>query len=263
MSEPPFLPQLPDDFAATRATLHAYAQGVGAIARAYAEAHQGLATDPVPLPNGETLKLRMDLSSHDVVVTTSSGDLHTVSMTAGLTGTEFAERLIVIAGRYGLEGEYHRERFESDEDRLYDPEAAALFFTVLYDVAGAFESRRATLTGEVSPVQLWPHGFDLAFEWFGTRVETLEEDGKIAAYPSQLNLGFYPAGRAYFYSNPWPFEADRLLDKPLPHGGEWHTEGWQGSILYYDQLQGDHDAKKKLLEYAAAVFEAVAPTLTA
>ena len=275
MAETPFLPVISAEWEATRATLHAYALAVAAIPRAYAEAHpkwwhlslkvadDGLVTHPVPLPNSETLGLRMDLRSHEVVVSTSGGDVHTVSMAAGLTGTELADRLIAIAADYGLEGEYHREKFESDEARVYDPAVAAAFFTTLHDVAAVFEQHRAGLIGDVGPVQLWPHGFDLAFEWFGTRVESYEEDGVTTEYPSQLNLGFYPAGRAYFYSNSWPFEADTLLSKPLPHGAEWHTEGWQGSVLYYDQLQGHPDAEKKLLEYAAAVFEAVAPTLTA
>lgn len=275
MSETPFLPSLPDEWEATRATLHAYALGVGAIPRAYAKAHpkwwhvslkvteNGLATDPVPLSNGESLTLLMDLRRHQVEVSTSGGDRHTVSMQSGFTGTEFAERLIGIAATYGLDGDFHREKFENEDPREYDPAAAETFFAVLSRVADAFEHHRAGLDGEVSPVQLWPHGFDLAFEWFGTRVERYEEDGDVTEHPSQLNLGFYPAGRPYFYSNPWPFEAERLLGEELPHGAEWHTEGWQGTILYYDRLEGDPDAEKKLLEYAAAVFEIVSPTLTA
>ncbi len=275
MPSPTFLPELPDGWEETRATLHAYALSVGAIPRAYADAHpkwwhvslefveNGLETDPVPLDDGQSLKLRMDFSSHDVVVTTTGGDTHTVSMMSGLTGTELAERLIGIAASYGLHGEYHREQFENDDARGYDADVAETFFTILRDVAATFEEHRSGMSGDVSPVQVWPHGFDVAFEWYGTRVETSEEDGKTTEYPSQLNLGFYPAGRPYFYSNPWPFEADALLDTELPHGAVWHTEGWEGTILYYDQLQGDPDAKKKLLEYAAAVYEAVAPTLTA
>jgi hypothetical protein len=53
--------------------------------------------------------------------------------------------------------------------------------------------------------------------------------------PSQINL-VYPGGEPYFYSNPWPFAAEQLLDKPLPDGAAWHTEGWQGSTLAYKEL---------------------------
>ncbi len=275
MPAPAFLPELPAGWEETRATLHAYALAVGAIPRANAEVHpkwwhaslkvaeDGLVTDPVPLSDGQWLRLRMDFASHDVVMTTPAGDTHRVSMRSGSTGTELADRVIEIAALYGLAGEYQREKFENNDERAYNTDVAETFFTILSDVASAFEEHRSGLSGEVSPVQVWPHGFDLSFEWFGTRVETFEEDGKTTEYPSQLNLGFYPADRPYFYSNPWPFEADELLNTPLPHGAEWHTEGWEGSILYYDQLQGDTDAETKLLEYAAAVLEAVEPTLTA
>ena len=114
----------------------------------------------------------------------------------------------------------------------------------------------------MSPLQLWPHGFDLSFEWFGTKVETHEEGGEVQEYPSQLNLGFYPAGDAYFYSNPWPFD-EALPATQLPHGAVWNTEGWQGTKLEYAGLVGDPDAAAKLGEYAAAVYKAAAPTLSA
>ena len=275
MSAPTFLPELPAGWEETRSTLHAYALSVGAIPRAYADAHPkwwhvsldlvetGLETDPVPLADKESLKLRMDLTSHEIVVTTTGGDKHTVSMTAGLTATELAERLMGIASSYGLRAEYYRDKFENDDARAYDPSIAETFYAVMSDVAAAFEEHRATLSRDVSPIQVWPHGFDLAFEWYGTRVETHEENGEVRSHPSQLNLGFYPAGRPYFYSNPWPFDTDSLLGSKLPHGAQWHTDGWEGTILYYDQLQDDPDARKKLLEYAAAVYDVVAPTLAA
>ena len=82
--------------------------------------------------------------------------------------------------------------------------------------------------------------------------------------PAQLNLGFYPGGPGiapYFYSNPWPFDAERLLGSPLPGGARWHTEGWQGTILPYEELVGDPDAGTRLLAYARRVYELCAPLL--
>ena len=92
---------------------------------------------------------------------------------------------------------------------------------------------------------IWPHGFDLSFEWFGTRVERFEENGEVQEYPSQLNLGFYPTGDAYFYSNPWPFD-ESLPANELPHGAVWNTDGWQGTKLDYADLVGDPDAAAKV-----------------
>ena len=93
-----------------------------------------------------------------------------------------------------------------------------------------------------------------------------EEHGERQELPSQLNLGFFPGSpgvAAYFYSNPWPFEADVLLGQPLPEGAGWHTEGWQGTLLPYEALVSDPNARKRLLNYARRVFELTAPTLTA
>ncbi len=78
--------------------------------------------------------------------------------------------------------------------------------------------------------------------------------------PAQLNLGFYPGeddDTSYFYSNPWPFEADKLLGRALPDGAVWHTEGWQGAMLPYTATKDE----EQLLAFAAAVFDIASPLL--
>ena len=272
---PEFLPPLPDTFESTRATLHAYSHAVGAVPRAHGTHHpkwwhvslkvtpRGLATDNVSLPSGGLVSVLMDLHTHEVVVHATDGSDTRLSMTDGLTGTQMADRLIAVVAALGLEGEYDRSKFENDEPRPYDPDAASSYFQALANVSHIFNHHLQSLDGTVGQVQFWPHNFDLACEWFGTRVETHEEHGEVTRHPAQINLGFYAAGRPYFYSNPWPFEGDTLLRADLPHGAAWHTEGWEGSILYYDQLAGDPDAATKLLDYARAVYDIAAPTLTA
>ena len=268
------LPNLPADVEETRAALHAYAHAVGVIPRAHAPFHpkwwhislkvrpDGLVTESFPLPDGGSGFVRLDPRLDVVVFTTSHGDERIFPMNAGLTGTEMGDALIAAAREFGLDGDYDRERFESEDALVYDGTDASAFFDVLVAVDGVFTEFRDTLSGEVGPIQVWPHGFDLAFEWFGTRTEKFEEDGEVTEYPSQINLGFYPRGEAYFYSNPWPFEADKLTGIGLPHGASWNTEGWEGSILQYDSVRDDPTATEKLQAYAAAVHEAAAPTLT-
>lgn len=224
---------------------------------------RGLETDTMHTPAGGTFNIRIDLNSHDVVLATSGGEETRIALGDGVTGTEMGDHLIDAATDLGLAGDYNREKFENDDARRYDREVAATYFQAATNVSSVLEQHLLSLDGDVSQVQLWPHNFDLACEWFGTRVEKHEEAGEVTETPSQLNLGFYPEGRAYFYSNPWPFEGDKLTHQTLPHGAEWHTEGWEGTILYYDQLAGDHDAATKLAEYARAVFDVASPTLTA
>jgi hypothetical protein len=272
MATPDFLPELAGDWEPTRATLHAYAHGVSALARTHAPAHPkwwhaslkkvpgGLVTEPIPLPDDGRLRGRMDLERHVIVLETQNDESFEFDMTQGATGTEMADQLIEVATGLGLGGGYDRARFTSDEPRAYDKTHAATFARVLANVAAVFERHRDSLGASVSPLQMWPHGFDLSFEWFGTKMESHTENGQQEELPAQLNLGFYPAGDAYFYSNPWPFDA-ALTDHALPHGATWHTEGWQGSKLPYSALAGDPDAAAKLAEYARAVFDVASPTL--
>jgi hypothetical protein len=262
------LPDLSGEFAPTRATLHAYAQAVGAVPRAHGIAHpkwwhvslevrpEGLTTHPIPLPTGGVVALTMDLHHHRVVIRSSEGMERTIDMRSGATGTEMGDAIIGLAAELGLEDGYDRARFESDEARSYDPAAAEAYFDAFVAVSTVFERRRVTLGERVGPVQLWPHGFDLAFEWFGTRIE--QHDGE--ELPAQLNLGFFPGADPYFYSNPWPFDED-LIRTPLPHGAVWVTGEFRGTMLPYRELQGDPHAESKLLDYARAVFDAAAPTL--
>jgi hypothetical protein len=206
----------------------------------------------------------MDLKKHAVTLATSKGESRDFSMTAGTTATAFGEALIAAVAELGLKGgQYAREKFENDAPRSYDPEAAGKYLQAVSLANEVFMQHRGTLEGEKGPVQLWPHGFDLAFEWFGTR--RVESNGK--EYPAQLNLGFSPGESShkqpYFYSNPWPFEEDKLVGRPLPDGARWFTKSWKGTLLPYEELAGDPLGEARLLEYARRVYELASPTLMA
>jgi hypothetical protein len=265
-----------DGFEPTRQTLHLYSQAVGVIPRAHGIAHpqwwhislkirpDGLATDNIPLPGGGILGLRLDLRQHQIVLETSQGDTRLFGMAAGLTGTEMGDMVITAVAEFGLTADYARAKFENDEPRTYDPDQAQRYFDLLVEIDRIFKTYKTTLTGQTGPVQVWPHGFDLAFEWFSGRTVTHEEHGKTQEYPAQLNLGFYPGNAdtpPYFYSNPFPFAADELLDKPLPPGARWHTNGWQGTLLPYAVLVNDANAEKNLREFAQAVYNLTVSTL--
>ena len=263
----------------TRDTLQLYAKVVGVIPRTHAEfdpkwwhvslkvVPEGLVTDDMRLPDGETFNLKMDLTRHMVILSTSQGLVREFDMTAGLSGTDFGNEILSAVADLGLTGEYDRARFENGEPRVYKPEDAEKYFTALKNADRIFKEHRASLSGEVSPVQFWPHHFDLAFEWFGTRIVETGEGGGATQNPAQLNLGFSPGddsyAEPYFYSNPWPFESDRLADKPLPQGARWFTESWQGTMLPYAELVGDSQAEERLKGYAKAVYAVSSPTLMA
>lgn len=265
-----------DGFGPTRKTLHLYTRAVGAILREHAVPHdqwwhvalrvtpEGLVSDNVPLPAGGVMALRIDLQSHAIQLLSSDGSVASFDMTAGRTGGEMGEDLIEAVAGLGLHAEYQRNLFTSDETAPYDPEAAARFFRALVNADRAFKNHRAGLAGDVSPVNFWPHGFDLSLEWFGSRQVAYEEAGEARVEPAQLNLGFYPGESdeaAYFYSSPWPFDAERLINRPLPGPATWHTGDWQGAHLPYTALAAGDNPDEHLLEFARVVYEIASPSL--
>ncbi|MCZ6529533.1 MAG: DUF5996 family protein [Chloroflexi bacterium] len=278
MTESTFPPL--SNWASTRDTLSHYAAAIGVVPRALADPHpkwwhislkvqeQGAATDLIPLPgsDGETFHLLMNLRNHTVDVSTSEGELLSLSMTEGLSSSEFGNRLLSLLGDLGIEAEYERAKFENEEPRAYDPQAAGLYRIILLKAAEVLELHRSGLNGETGPVQLWPHDFDLAFEWFGTLAVPSVDDGDAREQPSQINFGLTPGDRshseAYFYSNPWPFQ-DSLIERELPNGARWFTEGWQGTLLPYAEIAGSKSGADKLAAYFRAVYDLASPLLTA
>jgi hypothetical protein len=263
------LPELRPEYDPTRATLHAYAKAMGAIAREHGIPHpkwwhislnvrpEGLTTDPIPLPDGGALAVTMDLKRHEIVLRASSGEDHRIDIGAEPTATDVGESLIAAAAGLGLEDRYERDRFDNDDPRKYDPTAAAAYYDTFVAVASIFERRRASLGERVGPVQVWPHGFDLAFEWFGTRTEMDGDDEATA----QLNLGLYPGGdQAYFYSTPWPFDP-AVTEASLPGDARWNTDGWNGGLLPYESARNAEDPAATITQFAVAVFEAARPSL--
>lgn len=263
----------------TRDTLQNYSRAVGVVPRAHAEFHSkwwhislkvqpnGLITDEMPSPDGGSFLVKLDLQQHQCLVLVDGAVAGEISLTDGLTGTEFGDQVLAIVAELGLTADYVRDKFESDEPRAYDPVMAEKYLTTLVNTDRIFKKHINSLSGEVGQVQLWPHHFDLAVEWFGTRVVEYQEGDEVQQYPSQLNLGLSPGDSGhpepYFYSNPWPFEKDELLDKPLPAGARWFTDGWEGTIFPYAELAADTNADERLLEYARVVYQAAAPTLMA
>ena len=265
-----------DGFGPTRATLHAYALAINSIARVHAQprphwwhtslkiTEDGLVSDPLLLPSGESAVFTINFRDHEIALEDGSGHASTFPMSSGWSGTQMGDALIAAAEAMGLHGEYDRERFESTEPGMYDTAVAERFFTALCSAKRVFEAHLATLSGTISPIELWPHNFDMSAEWYGTRMIPYDEEGKTTFLPAQLNLGFYPGENdedSYFYSNPWPFESELLLDQPLPAGANWHTDGWTGSELPYSLVVAEPHAEQLVIDFARAVYALARPTL--
>jgi hypothetical protein len=120
------------------------------------------------------------------------------------------------------------------------------------------------LPGETSPVQFWPHNFDLAVMWLtGRKVPGMDpEDEERSDQQMAFGLSTGDTGTpdAYLYVTAYPWPAD-LVEKTLPEGAEWHTEGWKGALLPYASLASSEDQEARLLDFYRTVYRTASPLL--
>jgi hypothetical protein len=137
-----------------------------------------------------------------------------------------------------------------------DPALAADYAHVLYSVFTATARFRARLLGSLSPIVIWPHHFDLSFLWFATQ-EASEQ-------APHMNFGFAPFSpgleRPYLYAYAWPIPSG-LLDLKLPAPGYWHTTGWTGVVIPYDEIAKSSDPEGIIEDLQYTIFKKVSPLL--
>lgn len=264
----------------TKEALHAYAKVAGAPARVLAKPHpkwwhvslkvteDGLLSDVLSKVELGSQQLRtfVNLRSHSLELLVDGHADQSYDLTRGESATALGTKLKTALSAMGIEVELPEEKYVDDEPRFYDPEMAQRYLMAVNKIDSAMKLLRKELTGDRGPVQLWPHHFDLAFEWFGTRTVTYEQNGEQSEHSAQLNFGFAPGDSSfpnvYFYSNPWPFEK-KLTSESLPGGARWMTEGFEGTLLPYQDLLEAEQPTRRLLEYFRRVYELAKPTLMA
>jgi hypothetical protein len=231
---------------ATVATMHAYSRILGSIRAAREEFHprwwhaaltvtpEGLDTGEFPLTRG-TGRLLLDPRAGTIRGHGTAGPIAVAfGPPASAVGRTVLEQL-------GDGVDVDPDRWDALEVGAYDPEDAATYHQALLAVQGAFASAREGLDGEVGPIHLWPHHFDLSFEWFSPAVTEYDEEDGPKEYNHQIGFGFSPGDEGdpapYFYANPWPWqEAFSAIE--LPGDASWHIEGWTGGFLPYAAVAG-------------------------
>ncbi|MDF1595536.1 MAG: DUF5996 family protein [Acidimicrobiia bacterium] len=249
--------------------LHAYSRILGTIRAARSEPHPrwwhasleigeaGLETGAFPLGDGSTGHLILDPAAGLITGTGVHGPLEVaLGGPAAVVGRQTMDRL-------GGDFDIDPKRWDVVAVKGFTPSEAANYHITLKAVRDAIGEFRDGLTGDLGPVQLWPHHFDVSFEWFSQGVEVYEEEDGPKEYSKQIGFGFSPGDEGepqpYFYANPWPFdESFRTIE--LPPGASWHGESWSGGFLPYAALiEGGSDL---LFTFLRAVYEGTQEALS-
>jgi len=162
---------------------------------------------------------------------------------SGRPAKELAERVQVFLLENGIDPELipadkGRER-DTQATPHYSVEIAASLGATLRSVKAAFSTFQSGIREETSPIQIWPHHFDLAMLWLpGAKVAGQNIANEEYA-DKQMNFGFTFGDEGipepYFYITAYPLP-DAFPGLSLPPGTKWHTEGFSGAVLPYRSL---------------------------
>jgi Family of unknown function (DUF5996) len=263
-----------EDWRDTRAALHAYARIAGAIRTQLAppEKHWyhvslrtcavGLVTPPIPGADG-TFDILIDLPSSEWIVSTSTGQQWRTPL-VGQSAERLCAETLNMLSLSDLDLELDAEGFGTTGWADYDREAAARYWRALLWFDVVLRHFKAGLREETSPVQVWPHHFDLAVLWLSGRRVPGQDPADPDRADEQMNFGFVPGDdeirEPYVYATAYPQPAG-LEDIELPDGARWHGGNWQGALLPYDYLQHSPEPSPALLDFLRRFWSAGAITM--
>ncbi len=245
---------------ATRQALHAYSRVAGAWCKATRRKRKhwwhaslrpslyGLTTGVI---YGDTdFEIELDLASSRIHVRTC-----TSTHSERLTGQSGAQAAGVIRSALLAAGVDEGlapgpEVASDDEYPGYSADQANLMHRALGSVAAALEDFRAGIREEKSPIQIWPHHFDLSMIWLPGPKIPGQDPADEEYSDKQMNFGFAFGDEGipepYFYITAYPFP-DALPGAQLPEGTTWRTDGFNGAVLLYKDLTTTPDPAGYLL----------------
>ena len=146
-----------------------------------------------------------------------------------------------------------------DAFAAYDVEIASRLHAALASANGAMVDLRAGIREEASPIQVWPHHFDLSMLWLpGPKVPGQDVADEEYA-DKQMNIGFVFGDAAvpepYFYVTAYPLP-DALPNVALPAGAEWRSDGFSGAVALYRDVAATNDPQAFLLQLWQTLLEA-------
>ncbi|MEU8901628.1 DUF5996 family protein [Nocardia sp. NPDC048505] len=281
------LPAIPlESWRPTKETLHRFAQVIGKVALAkgirrnhwwhmtYRLTARGWTTVPLgSARSGPVFTCAFDFFDHELRIATDRGDQAVVPLVGQSVATFFTASLAALHD-LGIEvslakphpydlPDQHRPFAEDTEHADYTPDLVQHAFRVQSQVGRVLEEFSATFSGQISPVQLFWHTFDVAVQRFSNR--HIEMDGSVdpvtrEAYSREdISAGFWfgddtiSAPTFYSYTAPEP---KGLSDKPLkPAGAQWIAAGSGHNAYYaYDAARATADPVGSVLEFFQSAY---------
>ena len=263
-------PALTDErFAQTRDGLHAFAKLLGAYASALAPRRRhwrhislkpgagGFRTEVLE-SNGQLFELVLRFGSLDIELNIAGEERQAWSL-RGESARSVRQQLDLALARHGIAVELDESRIDPARHAI-EPGCASGLGRVYGQLAQCFARLRTGLSVETSPIQLWPHHFDLALLVLPGRKIPGQDPINEELSDEQLNFGFVPGDEGisepYFFITHWA-QAGQLAEVPLPDEARLHSDGWTGIVLAYQAFRNAPSPETLLLSLWRAASEVI------
>ena len=254
------------DWKETMDTLQKYAQMVGAIRENSTLPHphwwhislrvtdNGLTTTSLPVVKNsvdKTFEVILDLQNHKLRIESNYRELKQISLT-GQSLSALCDETCSLLIDIGVTPSVDKSKFMDGKRGKYDPEYVTKYWEVLKEVNELLNKFRDELGGERSPVQLWPHHFDMSMSWFSGRLVPGKDPNDAESSKEQMMFGFSTGDDSisdpYFYVLTYP-TPEGFPDFEMPDGARWNTNGFKGGVMMYDTFANSNNPHEKLLNY--------------
>jgi len=266
MSNAQLPPLILKDWRETRDTLQKYTQMIGAIREKMSAPHphwwhislrvsdRGLITAPIPKDKNtpdQTFEIILDLKNHHLIIESNFREAKRIKLT-GQSLCALCEETCSLLTDIGVVLPIDKEKFADGNSGKYDEGAVADYWSALKEINRITNNFRSELSGEKSPVQLWPHHFDLSMSWFSGRFVPGKDSDDAESSKEQMMFGFSTGddtiADAYFYITAYPIP-NGLQNLKISENARWNTNGFQGGVMMYELFARASNPEEKLLNY--------------
>ena len=224
---------------------------------------QGLTTTPINTENGQEFEILLNLIKHNIEIINSnknywSEDLVTLSV------TRLIKLILAELKKMGIDIDLKIKNLNREELGEYNLVQAENLWHAYYFVYNVFSEFRKEIDFELSPIQIWPHHFDISFSLYtGNKVK--DPKNPEIENMEQITYGFLTGdstiNEPYFYVISYP-NIKNLSDNKLDNDAFWYDEDWQGAILKYQDLYSSPNFNRKLLSFLNQTKEIFMKELT-